>query len=363
MAETSSGGKELPTSLPIEAEERAQLVWARVVSAHRMLAQGTNPVAADELEATLRAGLWRYQLLWTELSYALGPGGYSRLRDLWWDSPRSCHARVPLLRAVADAARAVDEHTDARALLRRAIILQRAQATRVRSRIGRLRRSVPFRNPSNRTGTPTGTEAAAKALNRVTTALSECGIRGFLILETLQGYATGVGTGERPKLGVLAAETPSPELERAFADSEELVARWVGFGTDLLRVSHRDGATVDMYLHHLDDSAKRLYRADPVARWTFTPFELATVDFLGQKYYIPDNLQAHLGETFGDHPKPPRFDQYLDAPNVRIINQSRLTTAHYFQLLDAVIDGSRSRRLRYTTHLRSDGEGDWLARR
>lgn len=149
--------------------------------------------AVDRLEAELRDGHWRRNELWLEFTtLPHAPADYPRLRQLWLDSPRSCRNRSVPVAVVARAAMLEDEHTEARLLLRKAI-LARAKYNRrltVRLRIkGRVRSPLPLPNLDQADAQTRETVSYLRLYNALTA-------RDRAARDRHVGELTGFGEGE-----------------------------------------------------------------------------------------------------------------------------------------------------------------------
>ncbi|MGH8880490.1 MAG: hypothetical protein ACRD0P_24575 [Stackebrandtia sp.] len=104
-----------------------------------------NLDAAERLAATVRDGQWAVDAVWLEfVALRHAPGDYRRLRQLWLDVPRRCRNRYVPMAVVARAALLEAEHTEARLLLRKAIVSLSKRNRRLRVR---LRRLLTFKKP------------------------------------------------------------------------------------------------------------------------------------------------------------------------------------------------------------------------
>src|SRR4029079_16075496 len=129
-------------ALPESKPERAELSAQRLELARRARARGDRERAVGIIVDSLRGGLWAYGRLWTELvSLMDGPEDYELIRSLWLECPGT-NNNIGVIRPVARAASAAGAHQDARALLRKAILIQAGRGRRLRARLGRARNTV-----------------------------------------------------------------------------------------------------------------------------------------------------------------------------------------------------------------------------
>ena len=355
--------QELPPSGP----GRAAVVDRQLERARKLRANGDRAAAVELVVSTLRAGLWRYGRLWTEMvSLMAAPSDYTLIRPLWWESPRSCHNSIAVLRPVARAAAAGGVHDDARDLLRKAIVRQANRSRRLRARLGRIKRQAVARLPRTVAPDVSFEQRAATALGDLNVEFDRLGVRSFLMSGTLLGFVRDkkfIAWDKDIDLGILTSEADVAEIERAFERSPVFEVRRLDFNTDRLRVNHVNGVMIDIFPHYEGDGDGRIWHDGTATRWWNTPFDLKPVEFLGRPQLVPDPPEKYLDENYGDWRTPnPHFDARMDTPNVEITDQAYFDTLLYFSLLDAIGKGNDVKKERYIGLLRELGEGDWLTR-
>ncbi|MGH8794656.1 MAG: LicD family protein [Stackebrandtia sp.] len=356
------------TMLPEPGPEREKLAEQKLRAARALRASGDRETAEAEMVEAIRAGLWRYARLWSELrSLMASPADYAQIRELWHESPRGCHGIIPLLSTVARAASVAGEHDEARALLRKTILLQAMRGKRLRARLGRVKHGAATRvrqiKPSG--DTSAFEPRAGVALSELNAEFEKLSVRGFLISGTLLGYERDKGFISWDKdidLGFFTSEIAPAKLEDAFDRLERFNVRRLDFNTDRLRVNHVNGMMIDVFPHYEGEDG-RIWHDGTATRWWNSPFELKTVEFLGKPQFVPDPPSQYLDENYGDWRTPePNFDARLDAPNAAVTDQEFLNTLLYFSLQDAVGKRSEDKIARYVGLLRDLGEGEWLDR-
>jgi hypothetical protein len=110
-------------TLPTAGPQRERLAEQRLELARAAAARGDRAEAAAILEASLRAGLWRYARLW--LAFAAlppAPSDRQQLTALWLDVPKACRKMRSPITVLARASAIAGEHVEAQALLRKAIL-------------------------------------------------------------------------------------------------------------------------------------------------------------------------------------------------------------------------------------------------
>jgi len=365
---TTTGTPSTATALPPSAPEREKLAVQHLEKARQLRADGDRVAAEQHLVTAIRSGLWRYARLWTELrSMMETPADYAAIRKLWWASPRGAHGVIPLITTIARAAAAAGEHEEARALVRKATVLQAMRGKRLRTRLSRVKSSALTQVRSAKPTEDTGSfeNRAAVALKELNSRFADLGVRGFLISGTLLGYARNSGFISWDKdidMGFFTAEKTAADLVASFEGAAEFNVQRLDFNSERLRVNHTNGMMIDLFPHYEGEDG-RIWHDGTATRWWNSPFELTTAEFLGQQQYIPDPPERYLDENYGNWRVPdPHFDARIDAPNAEVTDQAFLDTLNYFSLLDGVGKHDQTKIDRYSRQLRELGETEWLER-
>ena len=168
-------------------------------------------------------------------------------------------------------------------------------------------------------------ESAGQALQDLRDALSAANVQPFLVSGTLLGYAREGGFLSHDKdvdVGVFGWEKQF-EIVDALIKSRKfrtdfqslrgercntLVARHVatGYCIDIFLYRERDGKVVT----GVDSDFGY------VQEFAFTPFQLREVDFLGTRFFVPDNVELNLAENFGEWRIPDKdYISHLESPS------------------------------------------------
>lgn len=357
-------GIQLFTNLTGRALKNSKLLRER---ARYYVAIGKPEYAQQLMEVAIRSGGWHRAGLWWELVASMSScDDYARVRTLWSDSPKRCHADASILRAVARAACISGWHEDSRALLRRAALISASEAshTSAFARIPALVRGIGTKAKGERAVTNASfSRAASEALVDLNDAFARLGPKAFLISGTLLGLIREgkiIGWDKDIDLGVFAEDCP-PDMEAFFRRHERFHLGRVDLTTDRLRLIHANGTWIDIFPHYREGD--KVWHDGSATRWWNTPFELKKMDFLNVEQYVPDEPERYLDENYGDWRTPNmNFDARIDAPNVEIMDKDHHTTLLFFSLESSIRKGKAEMRDRYIRILREAGEGGWLDR-
>ena len=152
-------------------------------------------------------------------------------------------------------------------------------------------------------------QAAEKTLKLVNSALRARGLKPFLMSGTLLGYLRNGNILPHDKdvdIGIIGWENQFEvaqvlmELGHFYIDYEKLK------GNKAFLLDPKDlknGIAIDVFLFH-DNGDHFLHGIDFHLGYTqnykFTKFNLIEVDFLGEKFYIPDQPELNMYENYGD---------------------------------------------------------------
>lgn len=183
-------------------------------------------------------------------------------------------------------------------------------------------------------------EEARLALTQIKECLDNAGIPFFLISGTLLGCVRDrdiIRHDNDIDIGVMA-DIPLDAIKAAFKGKGYFTV--LPYIHDkLLRVRHVNGVMADVFIHWEQDG--RLYHEGRRTGWWNTAFSLVKVDFLGETYYIPDNVKQYLEENYGNWAIPDKkFDTFSDTPNMYVANQEELVWYFYRKLLEEYKSGN-----------------------
>ena len=169
------------------------------------------------------------------------------------------------------------------------------------------------------------TEAAGKSLADLQNVLNQVGKRAFLVSGTLLGYAREGQLLAHDKdidVGIIGWEDQFNILEAI----QKSGLFWINFkkikgqnsySIPILHLQHR--VTIDLFFYYAEDG-KLVTGVDHdfgyLQKFAFTLFDLQEIDFLGQKFFAPSDIEKNLEENFGDWRKPdPGYISHLESPS------------------------------------------------
>jgi len=106
----------------------------------------------------------------------------------------------------------------------------------------------------------------------------------------------------------------------------------------LLRLKHSAGVMIDVFLHWEEDG--KIHHEGQKTAWWNTSFNLNEIEFLGERFFIPDNYDLYLTENYGDWRTPnTEFETFCDTPNMYCTQQDELVWYYYRALFDHFVGG------------------------
>jgi tetratricopeptide (TPR) repeat protein len=91
---------------------------------------------------------------------------------------------------------------------------------------------------------------------------------------------------------------------------------------------------VDLFFFHSESTYSKfgVYTSIGIVKWAFTPFELERKILAGKEYWLPENIEQHLVEMYGENWREPIevWDSLLNCPNLTLDSQP---AAIYFGLM------------------------------
>ena len=168
-------------------------------------------------------------------------------------------------------------------------------------------------------------EAAGHALQDLRDALNAANVQPFLVSGTLLGFAREGGLLTHDKdvdVGVLGWERQF-EIVDALVKSQKFRTDFQalrGERCNTLVARHiATGCCIDIFLYRVRDG-KLITGVDCdfgyVQEFAFTPFQLREVDFLGTRFFVPDDIELNLSENFGDWKNPDKdYISHLESPS------------------------------------------------
>ncbi len=91
-----------------------------------------------------------------------------------------------------------------------------------------------------------------------------------------------------------------------------------------------------------------VYRSCAALKWAFKPFELVRGNLAGKKYWLPDNIEQHLEELYGNWREPVEvWDSLVDCPNLIRSSQPQVLYYGLLRLHNAIAEGKNKKILNY----------------
>jgi hypothetical protein len=146
--------------------------------------------------------------------------------------------------------------------------------------------------------------------------------------------------GHDKDIDVGVDETVSVEsIKKLFRHSKTFVIREIPSKRSVY-LMHCSGVKVDVFIHYLEND--RYWHEGPKVRWWNTPFELSSIDFLGDTYLAPNNKELYLVENYGDWRTPVSdFETFVDTPNMEITNRDHMIWYYFSRLTDYYLQGRK----------------------
>lgn len=345
-----------------------QVFYGRDVAISRsreLRMRGEHRKAFDLLATAISGEHAKNSKLWSELASLVETDeDYDRVRRAWFTAPAGCARNVSIIRSVARSAMLAGNHSEARDLLKRGILIVSGRrekrrvllvGKRVLTRLGVL--------PNKGRGKDGFEARASEALKALNDAFSEFGVRPFLISGTLLGYIRDrsfIGWDKDVDVGVFSEECPE-DLKERIENDVRFSVRKLDSHSERIRVNHFNGIGIDIFPHYWSDGLR--WHDGAATRWWNTGFDLKEIQWLGIKQLIPTDPERYLDENYGDWRKPQRdFDARIDAPNVEVSDDEYFLTLLYGALLKAVQSDNGQAVRRYLALLDESDGGGWLER-
>lgn len=118
-----------------------------------------------------------------------------------------------------------------------------------------------------------------------------------------------------------------------------------------------NGTTIDLFFFYRQPTLIEygVYTICGTLKWTFKPFELTRQSLVGREYWLPENIEEHLFEMYGDSWREPieAWDSLLNCPNLTVDSQSVAIYYGLMRLHNALHDGKTKKALNYYQQLTS----------
>ena len=157
---------------------------------------------------------------------------------------------------------------------------------------------------------------AAQSMRDLRNTFDKAGIDFFLMSGTLLGAVREKGfiaSDYDIDIGIFENQANIPLLIE-ICENSPLFSIHEIVENAIVKVKHITGIVIDLFIYFEIDGLQ-CHRGG-VHEWYNSNFELTEIDFLGGKYYIPDNHEHWLAENYGNWEKPILFyDMSYDTPN------------------------------------------------
>jgi hypothetical protein len=116
-----------------------------------------------------------------------------------------------------------------------------------------------------------------------------------------------------------------------------------------------NSTTIDLFFfyRHPTHSEFGLYTTCGILKWTFKPFRLTRQILVGKEYWLPENIEEHLVQMYGDSWREPieSWDSLLNCPNLTPDSQSVAVFYGLMRLHNSLYYGKIKKALNYYQQL------------
>ena len=149
--------------------------------------------------------------------------------------------------------------------------------------------------------------------------LNENNIPHFLACGTLLGVIREgkfIDHDEDIDLGILSNEYNS-KVENEILKKFNLYKRYgnINSGYEISFIHPLSKVKIDLFLHYYDPSNNKMWcvssdNKNKIYKWGYTPFKLILIQFLNNSFYIPEDYEKYLIESYGKDWKIPKNFNY-----------------------------------------------------
>jgi hypothetical protein len=200
---------------------------------------------------------------------------------------------------------------------------------------------------SKSSNSPFNTELAGQILRDVNGVLRRAGLKPFIMSGTLLGYVREGAIMKHDKdfdIGLIGWESQYAATEALLKSKRYRVdpTRLTGHGLFNLPVTHiHSNMSFDLFIYH-DKGDHYLHGIDFLVGYTlhfrWTKFDLQEVDFLGDRFYAPSDIDLNMTENYGPgwRTPDPGYHVKLEAPAIANRASHVVNFLAHLEIADAI---------------------------